>query len=289
VLVRVECWEDFTTSLPFRTSLKAEFMQRSLMLKVSERALAACKSVDKHLAMPESSWELKKDRLQRILLWVLFSLVVLTLAFLADKPVERAFALQSSSVWHDLAIYSSKAGEGWVVALVGAVGSLCLFFGRRFQASRILLLVASTGLLTGATATVIRSLVGRTRPDSQELPGFYGVWHDSHWTIGKYEFGAFPSGHIATVIGLAAAAWLIDRRLGILAGLYAILVTWSRIALNCHHFSDAVAAAMIGIYGAHMVLAWLGPVILSVVQHLQEAWIARKDKLGAPTNGLGSA
>jgi membrane-associated phospholipid phosphatase len=181
--------------------------------------------------------------------------MVLTLGFFMDGPVARMFTLPFSGFWRHAAGYASKAGEGWVIALIGAIASAALFLARRFQASRAVFVVALTGLLSGATATVIRSLLGRTRPSSHEIQGFYGVWHHAHWIFGRYEFGSFPSGHAATAIGLAAAAWLIDRKIGILAGCYALLVSWSRIALGCHHFSDVVAAAILGIYCAHLLIS----------------------------------
>jgi membrane-associated phospholipid phosphatase len=205
--------------------------------------------------------------------WVVFCGVALLIAFMADSEVARLLTLQSSNVWHRLAIYASKAGEGWVVAVAGLSSSSVLFLLKRFKASRGAFLIAGTGLLTGATATIIRSLLGRTRPDSHEVQGFYGVWHDAHWIIGRYEFGAFPSGHVATVIGLAAAAWLINRRLGALAFVYALIVSWSRIALGCHHFSDEIAATILGIYGAHMVFLNIGRIVQSAGERLQNAWV----------------
>ena len=218
----------------------------------------------------------------RLPFWIVTALLLLGAAFLVDAPVANLFTIQSSTFWEHIALYASKAGEGWVVALVGVGASLLLSIMRRYQAGRFVLLVAITGLLTGGAATVIRSLLGRTRPDSHELQGFYGVWHHSHWIIGKYEFGSFPSGHVATVIGLAAAVWLIDRRLGILAALYALLVSWSRIALGCHHFSDEVAAAILAIYGAHLVLTRLGPIVCCIVEHLQNLWLARPPRIISP-------
>jgi membrane-associated phospholipid phosphatase len=206
---------------------------------------------------------------------------LLTLAFLMDGPVAKMLTLGSSTFWRPLAVYASKAGEGWVVAAVGATVSLALFLRHRFDASRMVFLVASTGLLTGTTATVMRSLLGRTRPTSNELQGFYGIWHDSHWIIGQYQFGAFPSGHAATVTGLATAAWLLDRRLGMLMGFYAVLVSWSRIALACHHFSDIVAAAILGVYGAYLVLLLLSPVVYLLARNLQDTWLARKPTMGS--------
>lgn len=148
----------------------------------------------------------------------------------------------------------SKAGQGWVIASAGAILSLLFLIARRLRPSRSVLLVALTGLLTGAMATVLRSLIGRTRPGSKEVQGFYGIWHHGHWIFGRAEFGSFPSGHAATVMGLAMAAWLVDRRFGMVATVYALLVMWSRIALGCHHFSDVVAAAILGIYSAPVVL-----------------------------------
>lgn len=254
------------------------------MLKAFERAFNPGKPTGSQMRENRLSWAPSKDCFHRVWFWVVTSLVLLALGFLADGPVARVLTLQSSTFWRQLALYASKAGEGWVVALVGATGSLLLFMARRFHASRGVFLVAFTGLLTGAAATVIRSLLGRTRPDSHELQGFYGVWHDSHWIIGKYEFGAFPSGHVATVIGLAAAAWLIDRRFGTLAFLYALLVSWSRIALGCHHFSDEIAAAIVGVYGAHLVLAWLGPTICGLGQYLQDTWVHRRRPLPQSPN-----
>jgi membrane-associated phospholipid phosphatase len=246
------------------------------MPNASERSLTPrCKSGDWPVGSLQPAWELKKERIQRILVWSVLSLVALTLAFLADGSVARILTLQSSTFWRDLAVYSSKAGEGWVVATVGGIGSIVLFLCGRVHVSKILFLTAGTGLLTGAAATIIRSLIGRTRPDAQELQGFYGIWHDSHWIIGQYQFGAFPSGHAATVIGLAAATWLLDRRFGILAALYALLVSWSRIALNCHHFSDAIAAGILGVFGAQLVLTYIAPVVMSLLQHLHNAWLAR--------------
>jgi undecaprenyl-diphosphatase len=244
------------------------------MLRAFERC--TFKSSDLGAAAPPQPCQAKSGAVLRMAFWLALSLVLLTLAFFADAPVARILSLGPSTFMGHLAVYASKAGEGWVVALVGATLSLLLFFRRRFDASRWVFIVAGTGLLTGAVATIIRSLLGRTRPNSRELQGFYGVWHHSHWIVGQYQFGAFPSGHAATVIGLATAAWLIDRRFGMLAAVYAGLVSWSRVALGCHHFSDAVAAGILGVYGARLVLARLGPTVHSVGLQLESAWLARR-------------
>jgi membrane-associated phospholipid phosphatase len=90
-------------------------------------------------------------------------------------------------------------------------------------------------------------LFGRTRPLAHVPQGFYGVWHDGHWILGKYDFSSFPSGHAATAVGLAAAAWLVHRGWGAVAAVYALAVVWSRMALQCHHLSDVLASAVLSI------------------------------------------
>jgi membrane-associated phospholipid phosphatase len=214
--------------------------------------------------------------LQAVLLRISLGIAVLSLAFLLDGPVDRMLTVDKASGWTHLFKTISKTGEGWVVGVCGILATVVLFWMRRFKASTNTFLIALSGLLTGAMATILRSLLGRTRPTSHEIQGFYGVWHDSHWLIGKYEFGGFPSGHAATVIGVAAAAWLIDRRLGLLAWVYAFLVCWSRIALACHHFSDVIAAAIVGIVGAHLIISRMGPAIYSTADALRKDFPARK-------------
>jgi membrane-associated phospholipid phosphatase len=107
--------------------------------------------------------------------------------------------------------------------------------------------IALTCEITGLAALILRILVGRTRPTASVPQGIYGVWYHGHWIIGKYQFSAFPSGHSATAVGLAAAAWMIHKGWGAVATLYALMVMWSRIALQCHHLSDVVASTVLAI------------------------------------------
>ncbi len=107
-------------------------------------------------------------------------------------------------------------------------------------------------------------------------PGFYGVWHDGHWIIGKFEFSSFPSGHAATAVGLAAAAWLVHRGWGAVAAVYALAVMWSRIALQCHHLSDVVASTVLAI----PLAVWLKPFLLTSMEfqfgNLNRSWRRKK-------------
>jgi membrane-associated phospholipid phosphatase len=192
-------------------------------------------------------------------IWLAIAAAVLGLAFLVDEPLTRVLTLSAASSWQEPANYASRLGEGWVVGLVGVIISAALFKRRHFDAGRAAFLIALTGLITGLGATALRTFVGRTRPDASVPQGFYGVWHNAHWIMGRYEFSSFPSGHTATAVGVAVAFWLLYPRLGRFFFLYAALVGWSRIAMGCHHFSDVIAAAVFGTFGAYLVVTRLQP------------------------------
>lgn len=203
---------------------------------------------------------------------------------LLDAPVAQALNVHSSPFLTSFAHFVSRLGEGWVVAAAGLLCSAGLSLAGRANAARIVFLVAAVGLLTGATATALRSVIGRTRPNAHVVQGVYGVRYDSHWIIGKSEFGSFPSGHAATVVGLAAAAWMLNRRFGVATGAYAALVSWSRIAQGVHHFSDIVAACILGIVGGRILLARAGPWLKVMEQAVHEAWFRERAEV-TPTMG----
>jgi membrane-associated phospholipid phosphatase len=182
----------------------------------------------------------------------------------------------------------SLMGEGWVIVTAGLFISTCLFFAGRYRAAQVAVLAVALGLLTGASATILRSLVGRTRPSAHAPQGVYGVWRDSRCIIGQYDYGSFPSGHAATAAGLVAALWRRNRKLGLAAVPYAALVSWSRLAQGCHHFSDIVAASLLGIVGAQILSQYLGPLVDSAGQRLQAAWLRRR-QLALPSEAKPQA
>ncbi len=107
--------------------------------------------------------------------------------------------------------------------------------------------------LCGATGTLLRSIIGRARPSAAVEQGWYGPYHAGHWTFGRHEFAAFPSGHTSTVAGAAGVLLVARRRWGLVALALTVLVGASRIFLQAHRLSDVVAAAILGLVGG----AWL--------------------------------
>jgi len=190
------------------------------------------------------------------------ALGLIGLAFLLDDLVDPVLNVNFYPAWNHFAWWCSKLGEWWVIALVGVAVTALLLRLNRWEAAQKVLFVTLTSGITGLAATVIRSLVGRTRPNNLSVPqGFYGIYHHGQWIIGRPEFSSFPSGHSATVAGLAMAAWLVDRRAGYLAWIFAVVVMWSRIAQCCHHLSDVAAATVLGVAGAKVIQGWLPPLL----------------------------
>jgi len=179
--------------------------------------------------------------------WLLAGAGAVALTWPFDDSVDSALNASHSLRLHEIAWWCSKLGEGWVPAVAGMIISAIFAYRRQPEGVAKVLFAVITCELTGLAGLILRILAGRTRPLAEAPQGFYGVWHAGHWIIGKYQFSSFPSGHAATAAGLAAAAWLVNRRWGMVAILYALAVMWSRIALQCHHLTDVVASTFVSI------------------------------------------
>jgi membrane-associated phospholipid phosphatase len=175
-------------------------------------------------------------------------LLAIILAFALDTAVTSTccLAVHGGGVW-DAARRLSQYGDWPPILLAGLLLVAGLAMACQWATARLLLLVLVAGLLTGLGSTLIRCTVGRTRPGASAPQGFYGLRHDSHWTLGKYEFSSFPSGHTAVWAGLAGAAWFRQRRWAVALLAAGAAVAWSRLALGCHHFSDVTASFVWGL------------------------------------------
>jgi len=205
-------------------------------------------------------------------LWLLAGLGAVAAAFFLDNRVDAALDATHKPALQNFAWWCSKLGEGWVPAVVAIfLAAVFVLLNRPVVAAKIFFVMLACEV-TGLAATILRVLFGRTRPLAHVSQGFYGVWHDGHWILGKFEFSSFPSGHAATAVGLAAAIWLVHRGWGVLGMLYALAVAWSRMALQCHHLSDVLASAVLSI----ALVIWLKPLLLPSVEfqfgNLHRAW-----------------
>ncbi|MDR3460310.1 MAG: phosphatase PAP2 family protein [Verrucomicrobiae bacterium] len=209
-------------------------------------------------------------------LWLLAGAMVVGGAFLFDARVDAALDVTKNAALKNVAWWCSKLGEGEVVGGAGILFAVIFFGLNRPRVAAEIFFVALTGLLTGLAGTILRVLIGRTRPEGHGpagvVPGFYGIWHDGHWIIGKAAYSAFPSGHAAVAVGVAAAAWLVHRGWGAVLMLYALAVMWSRIALQWHHFSDVLASAVVAIPLAVLLKKALLPSVEFQFNNFYRAW-----------------
>ena len=201
--------------------------------------------------------------------WAAASSTALGAAFLLDGTVDAALRAPGPPA-RDWARFLSWIGEWWSVGLMGLVFAGAQFLRGRFAGARAAVAVTLAGMGTGFVGTLLRSAIGRARPNAGVPQGFYGIWHGSHWIMGDYQFGSFPSGHASTLVGLAAAAWVVNRRAGVLAGIFAALVSWSRVAQSSHHLSDIMAASLLGL--------WLGPWFLRRILPLLQRAVTTAEK-----------
>lgn len=195
--------------------------------------------------------------------WLLAGVVVVAAAFPFDHRVGAALDVMQQPAWKEFAQWCSKIGEGWVPAVVGIFLAVTYLVLNRPQVAAKIFFVTLTCELTGLAVVILRLFFGRARPNNHDVPpGFYGMWHDGHWILGQFKFSSFPSGHAATAVGVAAAAWLVHRGWGAVLMVYALAVMWSRIALECHHLSDVLASTVLSI----ALAVWLKQRLLPSVE-----------------------
>ncbi len=155
---------------------------------------------------------------------------------------------------------------GWVQAAKGweQTGKFLGFWGDFLQFSvgwGIVLLIAAAlakdrwlrrgalafvlaGVLSGATARVVKFSMGRARPSTVERLDLPAVTFTGPSVTSK--FHGYFSGHTAAAWGSAVALAVIFPRVGWIAVLFAAGVGWSRIYGNHHFPSDVVHGAAWG-------------------------------------------
>jgi len=191
----------------------------------------------------------------RLLRWWFLAVVLLALAFLADRFVDALPRAHSSSNFLWIVAHNiSKFGDWPFLLLAGVAVWAGGRFSRRSALAKLGLALALSSCLAGLAATTIRSVTGRTRPSATVAQGWYGIRHDSQWLVGKYDYNSFPSGHTGAMAGFVVPLFLGTRRGKIPAILLLLAMGWSRVFLGAHHMSDVVAAALIGV--AIGVLTW---------------------------------
>ena len=129
------------------------------------------------------------------------------------------------------------AGIFWI-----AIAALCLFFPKY----RKMGLSMGVSLLIGLLVcnVLLKPLVGRIRPYDYQLEHFGKTIQ--LLVAAQHDF-SFPSGHTIASFEAATAILLHNRKLGIVAMILAVLISFSRLYLYVHYPTDVLTSVVLGI------------------------------------------
>ena len=96
----------------------------------------------------------------------------------------------------------------------------------------------------------IGSSIARTRP--------YNVIPNVHLLIDKTKDFTFTSDHATIVGGVAAGLWFVNRRLGVVTAVLALLMAFARVYVGAHYPTDVIAGLALG---AIVTVALRGPAL----------------------------
>jgi undecaprenyl-diphosphatase len=185
--------------------------------------------------------------------------VVLVLLLLVDHPLSVLVTQHDKDSLH-LANEITRWGESdWILIPSGVVLIVTAVLAWLVRAriyrlaliemSQIVALIFVGVGLPGLVSTILKRLVGRSRPvvfDQAGILGFHPVFND-------FGFESWPSGHTTTAFALCMVIGFLSPRWFWIGLLYAVAVAGSRLALGAHYPSDAVSGCVLGVLGAYTV------------------------------------
>jgi membrane-associated phospholipid phosphatase len=167
----------------------------------------------------------------------------------ADNTVRSSVLRSHSTTGNNFASFGTEYGNAkYGLGLSGLLYLTGLCADRREIAETGMMLFESIAF-AGITTTVLKSVIGRSRPFLEEGHGQFHPFqaHD--------EYLSFPSGHSTVAFAVSS---VLSRRIDNLAvsvGLYslAVITAWSRVYNDEHWLSDNIAGAVIGITAGYAV------------------------------------
>ena len=93
-------------------------------------------------------------------------------------------------------------------------------------------------ILTFCITDVLKIIIARPRPTASSSSWFLSTPADIY---------SFPSKHASTAFSLATSVILHKKVLGLIAAVFAVLISVSRFYLGAHYWSDIIAGAILGI------------------------------------------
>ena len=148
------------------------------------------------------------------------------------------------------------AGIFWI-----AIAALCLFFPKYRKMGLSMGISLLIGLLV--CNVLLKPLVGRIRPYDYQLEHFGK--QIQLLVAAQHEF-SFPSGHTIASFEAATAIMLHNKKLGIVAIILAVMISFSRLYLYVHYPTDVLTSVVLGIG-----IAFLGTFLVKKGYQLYES------------------
>ena len=149
----------------------------------------------------------------------------------------------SHLVLDEIMIFVSALGNKGFIWI--AIGMLFLLLGFRNKDWRNRGVLVLFSLLTNFLAcnVILKPLIDRTRP-------YYVLGYDP--IIPPVGDPSFPSGHTSASFAAATAIYIINKKWGIIAYIFAAVMGFSRLYLGVHFPTDVLAGAILGMLSARI-------------------------------------
>ena len=98
--------------------------------------------------------------------------------------------------------------------------------------------------------------------------------------------GGFPSVHTVIAAAVATGLWLVNRRLGMVAALAAVLMAFARVYVGAHYPRDVLAGLALGTAVSLAGYVVVRPVLLRLVGFVSKTWLRPLVTTPADTPGL---
>lgn len=180
-----------------------------------------------------------------------------------DQLLGPNYFVWSWHIRHFFFNVTSVGNSSWILAataLTGLIVSISPWrkFNRKLRLRLIsfyadLNFVFFTLLLSGGWTSIFKWIFGRARPKLQEE---LGANHFDPFTL-DYDFSSFPSGHSTTIGAFGMAIALLFPRLRWFALWLALLGATSRVVVDAHYPSDAIAGLAFGAVFVILSARWL--------------------------------
>ena len=108
----------------------------------------------------------------------------------------------------------------------------------------------SSILITGALTQIIKHIIGRPRPNLAIIQNDFEI----NFLSFESSFHSFPSGHTSTIFVVALMGGLLTPRIKYFYMFFAFLISFSRVVVGAHFFTDIVGGIAIAFLGFKITL-----------------------------------